>query len=39
MPELVTLAALFLFTAVVARAMNYLFPLDYNQRIEEKYNK
>lgn len=39
MPELVTLAALFLFTAVVARAMNYLFPLDYHQRIEEKYNK
>ena len=38
MPELVILVALFLFTAVVARTMNYLFPPDYHQRVENKYN-
>ena len=39
MPELVIFAALFLFTAIVARAMDHFFPPDYHQRIEEKYNK
>lgn len=39
MPELVIVVALFFFTAIVARAMNYFFPPDYHQRIEEKYNK
>ena len=39
MPEIVIVAALFLFTAIVARAMNHFFPPDYHQRIEEKCNK